>query len=373
MIDDGLISIDSDLQGRVHPSVIERQEHLASEFAHATPFKHVVIDDFLDETYCQSLISEFPAFDPKLAINENGEVGAKAVHEHIRDIGPAYKAMDALSRSTAFRQLVGQITGIEDLHHDPHYFGGGTHENLHGQSLDAHVDFNYHPVTREHRRLNLIIYLNPEWEDSWGGSLQLHKDPYLPPSQDEIKVVTPLINRCVIFETNEYSWHGFKRIVLPEDKQGISRRSFALYYYTELRPEIETAAEHSTIYVEQHLPEWYEPDMKLSGEELQHIRNLVASRDQHLKRLYGDIKRLNTRIADLSYQLQVIQDEAGSSMQTEAPDLPETPDEKDFENQIQMLALKLSSAQKRISDMESSSSWRVTAPIRALMRKIRGY
>ncbi|NNL94173.1 MAG: 2OG-Fe(II) oxygenase, partial [Xanthomonadales bacterium] len=214
----------------VNPQVCASAQQLAAQFAAARPFKHIVIDDFLDSDYCQKLIREFPEFDEQLAINEDGVVGAKAVREQIRDISPAYEQLDRLSSSEDFRELIGTITGIEALNHDPHYFGGGTHENREGQGLDAHVDFNYHPITREHRRLNLIVYLNPEWRDEWGGALQLHRDPYLPPSQDDIKVVTPLANRCVIFETNEYSWHGFKRIQLPDDRKGLSRKSFALYY-----------------------------------------------------------------------------------------------------------------------------------------------
>lgn len=353
-----------ELEGRVNPRVIARRADLAETFAAAQPFRHIAIDDFLDSDYCAQLMDEFPAFDEKLAVNEDGVVGAKAVREQIRDIGPGFKALDELSKSEAFRSLVGEITGIEDLHHDPHYFGGGTHENLHGQALDAHVDFNYHPITREHRRLNLIVYLNPEWRDEWGGSLQLHRDPYLTPSQDEIKVITPLANRCVIFETNEYSWHGFPRIALPEDKRHLSRRSFALYYYTATRPPDETAAEHSTIYVEQHLPEWYHPDMKLDANELQHVRNLLASRDQHLKRLYGHIKQLNRQLHELRHRL-----ESGSA---EAPALEHVlADEGSSEDKVSLLLEQLRVAQRRVRELEASTSWKVTAPLRALKRVFR--
>lgn len=346
----------------VNLGVLEARDSLAAEFAAAIPFRHIVIDDFLDPDYCARLMDEFPVFDEKLAVNEDGAVGAKAVREQIRGIGPAFEALDDLSRSEPYRALIGHITGIGDLHHDPHYFGGGTHENLHGQGLDAHVDFNYHPITREHRRLNLIIYLNPEWRDEWGGSLQLHRDPYLPPSRDEIKVVTPLANRCVIFETNEYSWHGFPRIELPEDKRHLSRRSFALYYYTASRPADETAAEHSTIYVEQHLPEWYHPDMRLDAAELQRIRNLVASRDQHLKRLYGHIKHLNRQMADLRGQLDPDRGVEASPLLTEdaAPDEQKT-----------LLMEQLRATRRRVRELEASTSWRLTAPLRAIKRRFR--
>lgn len=355
-----------DLLKLINPDVRASAPELGARFAAAQPFRHIVIDDFLDAEYCRQLIEEFPEFDEKLAVNEDGVVGAKAVREQIRDISPAYEQLDRLSACQEFRELIGTITGIEALNHDPYYFGGGTHENRNGQGLAAHVDFNYHPITREHRRLNLIVYLNPEWRDEWGGSLQLHRDPYLPPSQDDIKVVTPLANRCVIFETNEYSWHGFKRIQLPEDHQDLSRKSFALYYYTEDRPADETAAEHSTIYVEEHLPESYQPGMTLAAQDLQHIHNLLGSRDQHLKRLYGYVMQLNTEIAQLRSAVQ-----HASAPQPEPVVELQGYSEDELQEKLRAFSIALEAARDRICELEQSTSWRITAPLRALKRAIK--
>ena len=108
----------------------------------------------------------------------------------------------------------GEISGIPDLLYDPDYLGGGTHENLAGQDLDPHVDFNLHPRFGWYRRLNLLVYLNPEWDENWGGCLELHRDPHLPPAQDPVKRVLPLMNRAVLFETSERSWHGFEAVAL---------------------------------------------------------------------------------------------------------------------------------------------------------------
>ncbi len=354
---------DLNLSNWVNPRVLRDAGNLADKFFQAEPFQHIVIDDFLIDNYCQRLINEFPHFDEKLAINEDGVVGAKAVREQIRGIGPAFCALDDLSKSASFRELMGEITSIPELQHDPYYFGGGTHENRDGQSLDAHVDFNYHPVTRQHRRLNLILYLNPDWEDSWGGSLQLHRDPYLPPSQDDIKLVTPLANRCVVFETTECSWHGFKRICLPEGHKQVSRKSFALYYYTDTRPPEETGPEHSTIYVPEHLPEWYTAGMTLEAGELQHIRNLVTSRNQHLKRLYENIMQLNQQIHDLRYRLE-------SAADFEQPPAIQNDIDDDQDADIKRLSAQLQRAQLRVSELEKSTSWRITAPLRAIKRTL---
>src|SRR3984885_5029237 len=189
---------------------------LAGEFQNARPFRHIVIDDFLTPDYCAELLRQFPPFERGNARNEAGELGAKSTVEKIRDLGQSYTAFDDLIQTREFLDLTGTITGIPDLRYDPWYFGGGTHENREGQDLDPHVDFNRHPVERWHRRLNLIVYLNREWDDAWGGSLELHSNPRA--ADDRISLVTPLYNRAVIFETTEWSWHGFSRIALRQDK-----------------------------------------------------------------------------------------------------------------------------------------------------------
>lgn len=278
----------------ISPAVLAAASTIGEGFRAARPFRHVQIDSFLRPAYLEQLRAEFPAFDPRFAKNEQGEIGNKAVVERIRGIGPAYAALDDLIQSKAFLGLVSQLTGIPDLLYDPWYFGGGTHENRHGQDLDAHVDFNRHPITGWHRRLNLIVYLNPEWDAAWGGCLDLHRDPRAP--DDEVVRIAPLDNRCVIFETNEISWHGFERIDLPEARRAMSRRSIALYFYTQERPAEELADSHSTIYVDRPLPERFAAGHTLSEADAEELRVLIARRDQHIRRLYRDVGRITTEL-----------------------------------------------------------------------------
>ena len=190
--------------------------------------------------------------------------------------------------------MIGRLTGIPNLLYDRWYFGGGTHENREGQDLDPHVDFNRHPIENWHRRLNLIVYLNPDWQDDWGGSLELHSDPRA--ADDRVSVITPLYNRAVIFETTETSWHGFNRIALPASKQDVSRKSVALYFYTVDRPEAELADTHSTIYVDRPLPEKFAEGHVLTDADVQELRVLLSRRDQHNQRLYRDITELGKRL-----------------------------------------------------------------------------
>lgn len=149
---------------------------LYRRFSRARPFPHVVIDDFLDSFFAFQLLAEFP--DPINAQpNEFGSPGAKAVHSDLTVLGRTYRRLHDLLSSSQFLRRLGRVTGIDGLLYDTDNFGGGTHENFDDRDLLPHVDFNIHPVTKYHRRVNLIIYLNLEWNDAWGGAIELHRDP----------------------------------------------------------------------------------------------------------------------------------------------------------------------------------------------------
>ena len=238
----------------IQPEIRKQAAEMREQFQKARPFPHLVVDDFLQPDFCEQLLKEFPGFDEKLALNEFGEIGRKAVQTQLPLIGPVYRRLDGVLRSPEFLALLSDITGIPELLYDPAYVGGGTHENLEGQDLDVHVDFNMHPKTHLHRRLNMILFLNPEWREEWGGCLQLHRDPWGPPEEDQIVTIEPLLNRMAIFETSEVSWHGFRRIQLPPEKKALSRRSIAVYFYTRERPVEQVAPSHATIYAPRPLP-----------------------------------------------------------------------------------------------------------------------
>ena len=286
----------------LNPRLHDQADELATRFGKREPFRHVVIDDFFAPAYCAQLLAQFPAFERGNARSEDGSLGNKSTVEKIRGLGPAFGALDDLVKSGEFLALIGRVTGIPDLLYDPWYFGGGTHENRNGQDLDAHVDFNRHPVEKWHRRLNLIVYLNHEWSDAWGGSLELHSDPRAP--DDRITTITPLYNRAVIFETTEWSWHAFPRIDLPADKQGLTRKSIALYFYTTERPADELAGTHSTIYVDRPLPQRFQAGFTLSSADVEELRTLLARRDQHNQRLYRDVTSLTERLDQAQTALQ---------------------------------------------------------------------
>ncbi len=284
-------------RGIVAPAVADADaaDAVRARFTTARPFAHCVIDGFFDNAFADALLREFPDFERGNDRNEHGTAGGKSVVERIRELGGAWRALDDCVQSAGFLDLVGRMTGIPDLLYDRDYFGGGSHDNRDGQSLDVHIDFNHHPGTGWHRRLNLIVYLNHEWDADWGGALELHRDPR-DPASDEVASVLPLFNRCVIFETTEHSWHGFSEIRLPAEQSSLSRKSVALYFYTRERPVDETAPRHSTVYVDRPLPAHLQPGHVLHADDVAALHELLARRDQHNRRLYQELEALQARL-----------------------------------------------------------------------------
>jgi hypothetical protein len=246
----------------------------------------VVIDDFLSARFAQRLLDQFPAFERGNSVGDDGKAGNKSTFERVRSLGPDYAQLDDLVKSREFLGLIESITGIPGLLYDPFYLGGGTHENRQGQSLQAHIDFNYHPSEGWHRRLNLIVYLNHDWEQSWGGNLELYADPYK--DKRPSVVVPPVFNRCVLFETSEVSWHAFDRIRLPAEQANASRKSIALYFYTKDRPQEETAGKHTTHYVHRQVAEHIRAGHTLTEDDVAELHAIVDGRDHLLQRLYEE-------------------------------------------------------------------------------------
>jgi len=287
----------------ISAATLQASDALRESFQAAKPFRHVAIDDFLEVSACEALLRDFPAFSDRYAGDEHGGVGRKAVVERAATISRFYKSFHDYINSPAFLDAISALTGIEGLIADPTLFGGGTHENLAGQGLNVHVDFNIDERRMLHRRVNLLIYLNKEWDDAWGGAIELHSDPFNP-LVDEVKSYLPLFNRAVLFETNEYSWHGFRRIVLPPDKAHLSRKSFAIYLYTKDRPAEEVVAPHTTFYVPEPLPEHIQAGRTLTDDDMREIAIRMQGRDGLLRMYQKLLIEKEQRLRDF---LQVAQ------------------------------------------------------------------
>ena len=128
--------------------------------------------------------------------------------------------------SSLFLFFLTHLTGYRGLTGDPWLYGGGIHQILPGGLLKIHTDFNIHEFTGLLRRINVLVYLNKDWDPSLGGDLEL----WSPDMSRCVRRVTPNAGTCVIFNTSAASYHGHPDpLRCPE---GRTRKSMAFYYYT---------------------------------------------------------------------------------------------------------------------------------------------
>ena len=206
---------------------------LTDSYRSAHPFPHIVIDDFLDPEILRQVLADFPSSKDKSYFDRDQERLKFQYHPAEIDSGITRNLFAELN-SEAFLAFLQELTGIDGLIADPHFEGGGLHETKNGGHLGVHADFNVHGVLKVERRLNLLIYLNEDWDEDFGGRLELWEKDM---SRSAVSV-SPEFNRAVIFSTDLDSFHGHPDpLRCPPDR---SRRSIATYYYTS--PEDGVAA-----------------------------------------------------------------------------------------------------------------------------------
>ena len=299
----------------LNQNLYSQAEDFHQQFVNAKPFKHVVLENFFQEDSLNSLIDEFPSFqNTKGFSNDAGQKrGVKGAKSNVRDFGPVFRKLDEFIQGEKFLRLMEKISGIPELCYDPNYQGAGIHENFSGKRNMIHVDFNYDPVTRYHRRLNAIIYVTEGWLEEWGGALKIYEDGWNPEGC-LMKKLPCLFNRCVLFETNEISWHAVETIATPDPD--ISRKSITIYLYTKSRPAEEMQVPHQTIYVPGEPPKFMrENQAEVSSQEYAELKGYHNSTKSLIKSLYDRelkyserIERMNKRINHLSkfYRLPAI-------------------------------------------------------------------
>ena len=217
-----------------------RVPQLAREYRENQPFPHICLTDFLDPQVAAAAAQEFPGPNTDAWIhykhqNEN-KLGLTKRELFPPQIG---KIADELN-SPDFVAWLSELTGIPGLQADASLEGGGLHQSTRGGFLNVHTDFSMHHYHKNwRRRVNLIVYLNPGWQEAWGGAIELWDNGM----KNCAAKLYPLLNHALVFTTDERSLHGCPEpLQCPETA---SRKSLAFYYYTE---EAHPGAARSTDY-----------------------------------------------------------------------------------------------------------------------------
>ncbi len=254
---------------------------LTREFRSAEPFPFMMIDPFLDDAFAREVSASYPTFSNALErgftfnfVNEKKKVQVTDPAK----FPDAVRRLNAAISSPQFCAQLSDITGISALLADEQLVGGGMHiMGSHGR-LDVHVDFNLLEDRQLHRRLNILIYLNPLWEAAWGGHIELW--------DREVKhchhAFVPSFNRCVVFETSERSYHGVAAVECPSD---VARQSFAAYYYTREAPPAWDGKQHSTVFRAR-------PDELLRAYVLMPAEKIQRRVQEHLARVKRGVKKI---------------------------------------------------------------------------------
>jgi Rps23 Pro-64 3,4-dihydroxylase Tpa1-like proline 4-hydroxylase len=205
---------------------------LAQRYANADPFAHIVLDGRFPESLLRAVIAEIGSATVDAEGDFYGSFNKRRISD-VRKMAPNTRRLIEDLNSAPFLRFIEDMTGIEGLVPDPHLEGGGIHQIGPGGFLKVHTDFNWHRKLGLHRRVNLLLYLNENWQDIWNGQLELWDE-----SMAECRArIAPIFNRMVVFSTNDLSYHGH-----PDPLQcppEVTRSSIAMYYYSATRPQSE--------------------------------------------------------------------------------------------------------------------------------------
>lgn len=241
----------------------------------ADPFPHAVIEGLFPADTLDAVLAEFPSPKQVDWIEYDTGKEKKLGMRVDSKIGDLSRGFLHYLNSAPVIQYLEELTGIESLIPDPYYQGGGFHQIQRGGFLKIHADFNWHRKLKLHRRINLLVYLNKDWQEEYGGHLELWDRE----AGVAKRKILPLFGRCVVFSTTDFAFHGHPEpLNCPE---GRTRKSIALYYYSSSRPKEEISEAHTTLWMKRNDAEWSEP-------RFDKARSLL---DRLTPPIFGDIAR----------------------------------------------------------------------------------
>lgn len=253
-------------------------------FVNANPFPFIIIDDFFSKEFLNEVLNQFPNLtEQKKTTNYDNKNEVKFANNQYKNFPNNIKKLFDFLNSDFFLNFLQRITNIQEkLIPDLELNGGGLHEIKKGGLLKIHSDFNKHPSLDLDRRLNVLIYLNKDWKEEYGGHLEFW-DKEMTSCREK---VLPIFNKMVIFSTTDNSNHGHPDPLNCPDN--MSRKSIATYYYTKGRPvnEIDKMFSKNTTYFKDRLGQNNETDQN-SGTLKRFLRSL---------NIYQNIKKFEKKL-----------------------------------------------------------------------------
>lgn len=223
------------------PSFARKAVDNAQKYQDASPFPHIVLENFLPEALALDLSRAFPLPDDSWVERDNKNNRRRFQPDETK-IPPTLREMLRELNSRQFILFLETLTGIGNLFPDPYLLGGGVHLSGAGDFLNVHADFNWHHKLQAYRRVNALFYLTEDWQPEWKGALEFWNREMTRIEESAL----PIFNRLIVFSTGEHSNHGQREP--NECPPGISRKVLNLYYYTSRRDDGDMDDPHFTLY-----------------------------------------------------------------------------------------------------------------------------
>ncbi|OUU21526.1 MAG: hypothetical protein CBB97_16195 [Candidatus Endolissoclinum sp. TMED37] len=207
-------------------------EAISNQYLSMKPFPHIVVDDFFNYKIAKKLEKEFPNFDDKIWHEYSNKIENKKTLNNWNYFPElTYSVFNTLVSNDFADRLSKTLYNHSILFGDPGLNGGGWHIHNKGGDLNTHLDYSLHPKLKKQRKVNIIIYLNSNWRNEWGGQLGLWSNESNIRPGKLCKKISAKYNRAIIFDTTFNSWHGLPQpIQCPQNEY---RKSLAVYYLCE--------------------------------------------------------------------------------------------------------------------------------------------
>jgi len=224
--------------------LLDAAQKLSQSYKDADPFPSIVIDEFMSAQVLAEILEEIKAISDESWMGRQHQRSNKFGIYNMECLGNKTRHLFQELNSAPMIRFLECLTGIEGLVPDPHFEGAGVSRSDEGGMLKIHADFNFNQVLKLDRRVNLLLYLNHDWQDNYGGHLQMWNR-----SMTEcVKKIAPIFNRLVVLSTDSYSYHGHPDPMTPPP--GVSRYALSVYYYSNGRPASEGSQHHDSLYKE---------------------------------------------------------------------------------------------------------------------------
>jgi hypothetical protein len=238
-MDSPIISLDPDTLTLSTQAARTAAQPFAEAYRTRSPYPYGCFDNFLPPEIVERVREELRVLPEAERMFNRPQEKLKTSYLPER-LPPYTRNLFYALNARPFLMFLEELTGIQGLIPDPYFAGGGVHVVANGGHLDIHADFNHHGKLNLERRINVLIYLNKDWREEWGGSFEIWSKDVT----EQVAKFVPLFNRMCCFNTGSDTFHGNPEPVNHPD--GEPRMSLALYYYTATWDDTRKA--HTTLF-----------------------------------------------------------------------------------------------------------------------------